>query len=132
MILSRFKVICEVATALNVEIGDVALKKEWLQLSRTANPNSLKNLEFYEWCKTVLSIEDPKTGVGFPQLCTSENVIRSLSNSNANAQRTFSAFLDILKKKLFYRPRPVWSLVPLANFIVLPQTTNGALPGADI
>ena len=40
-----------------------------------------------------------KTGVQFPHLCTLVNAIRSLPNSNVDAQRTFSAFPDILTKK---------------------------------
>ena len=49
---------------LNVEIDNAVLKKEWLQLSKPANPKGLKALEFDEWWKEVLSIEDLKIGVG--------------------------------------------------------------------
>ena len=91
-----FEDIRKIATALNVEIDNIALKKEWLQFLKTANPTDLKGLEFYKWRKEVLPIEDPKTGVRFPHLCTLVNVIRSLSNSNAD---TLSDFPDILIKK---------------------------------
>ena len=87
MIISRFNDIREVATALNVEIDVVALKKEWLQLSLTANLNGLKDLEFDEWWKEVLSIENLKTGYRFPHLCTLVNIIRSLPNWNADAEK---------------------------------------------
>ena len=63
VILSSFEDIPEIATALNMEIGDARLKKEWLQFSWTANPNGLRDLEFDECWKEVLSIEYPKTGV---------------------------------------------------------------------
>ena len=36
-----------------------------------------------------LFIEDPKTGVQLSHLCTIVNVIYSLPNSNADAERTF-------------------------------------------
>ena len=49
VMLSSFNDIREVATASNVEIDDVPLKKERLEVSRTANPNGLKDLEFDEW-----------------------------------------------------------------------------------
>ena len=89
VILSRFEDIRKVATELNVEIDNVALKKEWLQLSRTGYSNGLQDLEFYDWWQEILSIDDPKTGVRFPHLCTLVNVIRSLLNSNADVEQAF-------------------------------------------
>ena len=44
MILSRFEDIREIARALNVEMDNVTLTEEWLQLSRTANPNGLNDV----------------------------------------------------------------------------------------
>ena len=86
-----------------MEIDDVKLNKEWLQLSKTNNPNGLKDLEFDKWWKEILSIEDPKIGVRFPHLCTLANVIRSLPDSNADAKCTFSASPDILKEMLTHK-----------------------------
>ena len=77
VILSRFEDIREVTTALNVQIDNIAIKKEWFQLSRADNLDGLNDLEFDEWGKEVLS----------------------MPNSNVDSERTFSTFPDILNKK---------------------------------
>lgn len=78
------------------------LKEEWLQLSAdfsSKDKQILSKLKFDEMWKKILQHRNSENVLKYPNLTRLLNAVRSLPNSNADAERIFSFLTDIKTKK---------------------------------
>jgi len=81
---------------------DEMLRKEWqfLNISVTLEQREkLKHLDFDNAWKTIVATKDTDGNLQYPMICKLINTIRSLPNSNADAERVFFMLTDIKTKK---------------------------------
>jgi len=86
-------------------IGDFdedALKKEWIALGldlTIKDKENLSKLNFDNMWKEILQCQYPNNISKYPNLTNVLNAVRSLPNSNADAERMFSLLTDVKIKK---------------------------------
>lgn len=94
-------IIC-ISRALSVNINEVELQKEWDDLPTyfsREDQHKIRGCNFDEGWKKILLTENQNGEIVFGNLLTLINAVRSLPNSNADAERTFSVFPDTVTKK---------------------------------
>jgi len=78
------------------------LQKEWqlLHSNVTLEPREqINHLNFDDAWKTIMAIKDTDGKLKYPTISKLVNAIRSLPNSNADAERVFSILTDVKTKK---------------------------------
>jgi len=78
------------------------LQKEWQLLHSNVTleqREKINHLNFDDAWKTIMAIKDTDGKLKYPTICKLVNAIRSLPNSNADAERVFSILTDVKTKK---------------------------------